>query len=36
SANKCFYTPQTHSENLNTESHFLKNFIGKIRRRFGF
>ncbi|MFX9397261.1 hypothetical protein ABTO25_19785, partial [Acinetobacter baumannii] len=36
SANKCFYTPQTHSENSNTESHFLKKFIGKIRRRFGF
>lgn len=35
SANKCSYAPQTNSESSNTESHFFKNFIGKIRRRFG-
>ncbi|PJG65566.1 hypothetical protein [Acinetobacter seifertii] len=36
SANKCSYAPQTNSEGSNSESHFFKNFIGKIRRRFGF
>ncbi|MDR2248832.1 hypothetical protein [Acinetobacter sp.] len=35
SANKCSYSPKHHSESSNTENHFLKNFIGKIRRRFG-
>ena len=34
-ANKCSYAPQSHLESSNTESHFFKNFIGKIRRRFG-
>ncbi|MFI8146910.1 hypothetical protein, partial [Acinetobacter sp. ABJ_C5_2] len=33
--NKCSYAPQSHLESSNTESHFFKNFIGKIRRRFG-
>jgi len=34
-ANKCSYSPKLHSESSNTENHFFKNFIGKIRRRFG-
>ncbi|TDM60549.1 hypothetical protein C5B72_18270 [Acinetobacter sp. KU 011TH] len=35
SASKCTYTPNSYLENSNTENHFFKNFIGKIRRRFG-
>jgi hypothetical protein len=35
SANKCAYTPNFYLENSNTDNHFFKNFIGKIRRRFG-
>lgn len=35
SANKCSYTPSSHLENSNIDNHFFKNFIGKIRRRFG-
>ncbi|MBJ9705764.1 hypothetical protein [Acinetobacter calcoaceticus] len=35
SANKCSYAPSSHLENSNINNHFLKNFIGKIRRRFG-
>ncbi|KRI49313.1 hypothetical protein APC42_02565 [Acinetobacter pittii] len=35
SASKCTYTPNLYLENSNTENHFFKNFIGKIRRRFG-
>lgn len=35
SANKCSYVPSSHLENSNIDNHFFKNFIGKIRRRFG-
>jgi len=35
SANKCSYAPSSHLENSNIDNHFFKNFIGKIRRRFG-
>lgn len=35
SANKCAYAPNSYLENSNTDNHFFKNFIGKIRRRFG-
>ncbi|NUF15534.1 hypothetical protein, partial [Acinetobacter lactucae] len=35
SANKCSYAPSSHFENSNIDNHFFKNFIGKIRRRFG-
>lgn len=35
SASKCTYTPNSYLKNSNTENHFFKNFIGKIRRRFG-
>ena len=35
SANRCSYAPSSHLENSNIDHHFFKNFIGKIRRRFG-
>ncbi|MBJ9723528.1 hypothetical protein I5515_17215 [Acinetobacter calcoaceticus] len=35
SANKCSYAPSSHLENSSIDNHFFKNFIGKIRRRFG-
>lgn len=35
SANKCSYAPSSHLENSSIDNHFFKNFIEKIRRRFG-